>query len=384
MQTLYSYRLFKNAGKTTAWWEIKAVEMETGEAELIISHARSADGAFTPKHTPVKGKNVGKANQTTNGQQAVAEAQARVLKQLDKGYVRTEEEASSPVTNALGKKRPQLSTDVRKLSAKVLAGIDWNTAYLQTKLNGNRALDDGILYSRPGNEFVTLGHISKALEGTPLRDLHLDGEVYKHDGTKLQGINSLIKRYQEGTESLQYWMYDTVSDKPFKERYDTLQAAYNATIEANPALCSVLVLTATVKVNSMAEALELHEKNIKLGFEGSILRWGEDGYVDNKRVVTSIKLKPFEDHEFKVVDYEWGTPNRDGNNNDLLVPVLVYEISPGGPRGKVTAPGDMYEKNEIGVNIDDHMGRLMTITHMGYTLDGIPDIATAKCWYEQL
>lgn len=385
MKTLFNYRLFKNAGKNIAWWEISAVEKEDSSAELVISHAGSPTGAFTPKHTPVKGKNIGKSNETTPGQQAVLEANSRVLKQIDKGYVRTQEEALVPVTNGIGKKKPQLSTDIRKLSEKQLASIDWDTTYLQPKLNGNRGMVDEVLYSRSGNEFLNLGHIVAALEGTPLSEkLHLDGEIYKHDGTALQVINGLIKKKQPGTETLQYWLYDSVSDLQFIERYWWLEKAYKATIEMKPELANVLVLTETVKVSSMLEALEQHEENIKRGFEGSILRWGREGYCDDKRVITSLKLKPFEDHEFKVVDYEWGTPNRDKDHNDLLVPVLWYEISPGGPRGKVTAPGDMYEKDAIGRSIDDHMGRLMTITHMGYTLDGIPDIATAKGWYEPL
>lgn len=384
MNTPYAYRLYKNAGKNVAWWEIQAVENEDGTAKLVISHAGSPDGKFTPKHTPVTPKNVGKANETTPIQQAISEAQARVLKQIDKGYVRTVEEAAAPVTNGLGKKKPQLSTDVRKVSPKVMDSLDWDTAYLQPKLNGNRGLYEEFLYSRAGNEFKTLGHISNAVEGTPLALVHPDGEIYKHDGTSLQVINGLIKKVQPGTEELQYWVYDLVSDQPFAERFRVLSEAFAASLLTSEQFKECVVLTPTIKVSSMADALFHHEKNIADGYEGSILRWGDDGYEDDKRTVKSIKLKPFEDHEFKVVDYKWATPNRDKHNNDLLVPVYVYEISPGGPRGHVTAPGDMYEKDEQGRSIDDQMGRMMTITHMGYTLDGIPDIATAKCWHEPL
>lgn len=388
MNTPYTYRLYKNAGKTIAWWEISAVETASG-AELVISHATSPEGKFTPKHTPVKPKNIGKANETTPIQQAVLEAQARVLKQIDKGYVRTVEEAAAPVTNGLGKKKPQLSTDIRKVDVDK---VDYSSAYLQPKLNGNRGLDDGVLYSRAGNAFTELDHITNLLEGTPLRELHLDGEIYVHDGTVLQIITGLIKKKQPGTERLQYWLYDIVSDEPFPERLKKLTAAYDATILAKPELADVLVLTRTYKVTCMADVMVIHDRHVSrpeqrsilTHFEGSILRWGDDGYEDNKRTKKSLKLKPFEDHEFKVVDYKWATPNRDKHNNELLVPVYVYEISPGGPRGHVTAPGDMYEKHDQGVAIDEQMGKMMTITHMGYTLDGIPDVATAKCWHDPL
>lgn len=384
MNIAYKNTLYKNAGKTTAYWDVQAIEAEDGTAELIITHAKSLDGAATPKRRPVKGKNIGRSNETTPIQQAVAEAIARVDKQIDGGYVRTQEEAAAPVTNGLGKKKPQLSTDIRKIPQKVMDSIDWSTAYLQPKLNGNRGLHDEFLYSRAGNAFKTLDHLGDALEGTPLASLHLDGEIYKHDGTSLQVISGLIKKRQEGTDSLQYWLYDLAIPAPFSVRLATLTKAYDDSFNSSDLFNQSIILTPTVKVGSMEEALAEHAKNIAAKFEGSILRWGDDDYADGKRTVKSIKLKPFEDHEFKVVDYKWGAPNYGKDDQELLVPIYVYEISPGGIRGHVTAPGDMYEKHEQGKNVDDHMDRLMTITHMGYTLDGLPDIATAKCWYEPL
>lgn len=381
MNLNFQYRLYKNAAKSVAYWEVQAVEAEDGTAELVITHSKSLDGKPVEKRRPVKGKNIGRANETSPIQQAIAEARARVDKQLDAGYVRTQEEAAAPITNGLGKKKPQLSTDIRKVDVNK---IDWANAYIQPKLNGNRGLYDEFLYSRAGNEFKTLDHIKDALEGTPLAELHVDGEIYKHDGTPLQVINGLIKKQQEGTDSLQYWIYDLATPAPFEQRLAALTKAYDDSFNSSELFNQSIILTPTVKVGSMMEALAIHAKNIADKFEGSILRWGDDDYADGKRTIKSLKLKPFEDHEFKVVDYKWGAPNRDAEGNELLVPIYVYEISPGGPRGHATAPGDMYEKHEQGKNIDDHMERLMTITHMGYTVDGIPDIATAKCWYEPL
>lgn len=380
MNIAYQYRLYKNSGKSVAYWEVQAIEADDGTAELVITHAKSLDGKAVEKRRAVKGKNIGRANETTPIQQAMSEAAARVDKQLDGGYVRTQEEAAVPVTNGLGKKKPQLSTDIRKVD---VSKITW-PAYIQPKLNGNRGLYDEFLYSRAGNEFKTLDHIKDALEGTPLSELHLDGEIYKHDGTPLQVINGLIKKQQEGTDSLQYWIYDLATPEPFEQRLAALTKAYDDSFSSSELFNQSIILTPTVKVGSMAEALAIHAKNIADGFEGSILRWGDDEYADGKRTIKSLKLKPFEDHEFKVVDYKWGVPNRDKEGKELLVPIYVYEISPGGPRGHVTAHGDMYEKDEQGRNVDDHMERLITLTHMGYTVDGIPDIATAKCWYEPL
>lgn len=386
MNPVYSMTLYKNAGEAVAWWSIDAVAgVDDGTAELVMTYARSADATPTIRRTPVVGKNIGKVNETNAIQQAEAEAISRITKQLDGGYVKTIEEAALPVTNGLGLKKPQLSTDIRTLSDEQQAEIDYSTAYLQPKLNGNRSLYSHMLYSRAGNEFKNLGHISDPLAAAAdLNFLHLDGEIYKHDGTPLQKISGLIKKNQDGTETLQYWLYDVVDSAPFAMRYAMLQMAYADAIAKNPELEGILILTPTVKVNSWADVCIEHDKNIADNYEGSILRWGDDGYEDGKRTKKSLKLKPFEDHEYKVVDYKWGTPNRDKDDNELLVPIYTYEVSPGGPRGNVTAPGDMYEKDEQGRDIEAMMGKLMTITHMGYTVGGVPDIATAKCWYEPL
>ena len=32
----------------------------------------------------------------------------------------------------------------------------------------------------------------------------------------------------------------------------------------------------------------------------------------------------------------------------------------------------------------ENMGRMLTLAHFGFTPDGIPNIATAKCWYNPL
>ena len=166
MNLNFQYRLYKNATKSVAYWEVQAVEADDGTAELVITHSKSLDGKPVEKRRPVKGKNIGRANETSPIQQAIAEARARVDKQLDAGYVRTQEEAAAPITNGLGKKKPQLSTDIRKVD---VSKITW-PAYIQPKLNGNRGLYDEFLYSRAGNEFKTLDHLKDALEGTPLSE----------------------------------------------------------------------------------------------------------------------------------------------------------------------------------------------------------------------
>lgn len=376
MNILFEKTLYKGNGH----WTIKAVEGYTGglgpEDGMLISHATKEGGKETSKFKPTKGKNTGRSNATTAASQAVLEAQARVEKQRDKGYVNTREQAQSgPALNQLGKRKPQLSLDWEKVK-DLESEVDWSTAYLQPKLDGNRALYDELLYSRPGKELSVLTHFTKALEGTPLAKLHLDGEAYTH-GVPLQQITGYCKKLQQGTLELDYWIYDVVSDKPFPERYADLTEAFLAS-DVPPHIR----LTPTIKVNSYAEAMKLHDKWVKDGFEGSILRWGTEGYQDDTRSKYSIKIKDFADLEVEIIDFRWGTPNAGPEGGQYLNPVLTYRLPGTDITGEASAPGTHAEKHQDGLNIEQRMGKLLTLRHKGFTMGGVPNIATAKCWYD--
>lgn len=372
MNVLFEKTLFKGKGH----WTIKAVEGYTGgmgmEDGYLISYATKEGGKEVVKFNATKGKNKGRSNATTPGQQAVLEAQSRVEKQIDKGYVETRELAGEPVTNALGKRRPQLSLDLRKFKGEV----DWETAYLQPKLDGHRCMHDEFIYSR-GGQAHEVPHIQAALQAQPaLQELLLDGELYIH-GVNLQAIGSLITKPRLESAGLEYWIYDLVSDQPFEERYAALQRAF----QASPTRDARLKLVPTFKVNSLAEARALHQEFVKQGYEGSILRWGKEGYQDDKRSSYSLKLKDFQDSEFKVVGHSFGLPN-----GDLLNPNWVYEYHPFGDESQplqtaeVLAPGTHHDKHQQGLNPESYYGKMLTLEHMGYTNKGTPNIATAKGW----
>lgn len=372
MRVLAERTLYKKHSDSIGYWNIKAVDGDT--PGLQITFAKKMDGKPVEQFSETEAKNVGRSNETSPATQALLELDSRWLKQLDRGYVENLEAANDPVTNTLGKKKPMLAVQAEKVKPE---DVDWDTAYLQPKLDGNRGLRDDIMYSRAGNEFVNLDHLNSPLVGTPLENLHLDGEIYTF-GVPLPKITGFIKKLQPGTQELAFWLYDVVDDAPFAERFATLEAAFNAT-PAHP----LIILTPTIKVSSWAEVEAANEENIRAGFEGSILRWGEEGYEDDTRSIHLVKVKPFEDTEFKVIGCTFGKPNRGPNAEKLLNPVFHYEIKPG-LVAKVTAPGTHLEKHEQGVNFESYIDKMLTIKHMGYSPKGVPVIATAKCWWEPL
>lgn len=377
MHVMYEQTLYKGKG----YWSIKAVEDYTGgvgaETGYLIAYASTENGKVTEKFNATKGKNKGRSNATTAATQAVLEAKARVDKQRDKGYVDTREEASEGVTNQLGKKLPQLSQPIKKFKGE----IDWNTAFLQPKFDGHRTLCDEFIYTR-GGEQANVAHIQAAIDAQPtLKALHLDGELYVH-GVHLNNIGSLISRPQPESQRLEYWLYDIVSEAAFEDRIRILQQAFAACKD----LDIRIQLSPTHKVTSMAQAQELHDQWVDQGYEGSILKWGEEGYQDGKRSNYSIKLKDFDDAEFKIVGITYGTPNPGGLHN----PNWIYEFHPFGDtsnpvqRAEVLAYGTHSEKHQQGLEAEKRFGQYATLSFFGYTSKGTPNIATMLSWREDL
>lgn len=386
-EILRSQRLYKNHGKAVGWWQVDAVAetrfLHDSPAKLVITFAKTEDGEVVTKEVPIAGKNVGRANQTTPRDQAQAELQSRVNKQLDKGYVYTKEAAVMPATNSLGKKMPMLALGIDKVGED---SIDWATAYAQPKLDGHRCMNDGFIYSRQGKE-QRLPHIMNALEEAGIHNLPLDGELYRH-GLSLQQIGSLIKKPREESLVLQYHVYDLVLPVPYSERLERLreaipfQAGYGSGITDVGDQRPIIQLVPSAKIACRADLDLLHKHHLSMELEGSILRHGNSHYLDNKRNPGLVKIKDFDDTEFEVEGYEEGTPIIIGGVT-YRVPVWICTV-PGKGTVKATAAGTAQEKDAQWQIRDEKIGKKLTLKHFGYTPYGIPDLPVALKWWDGL
>lgn len=359
--------LYKNHGAKIGYWTATALATADG-AEVRLTYAKTMDGKPVTKVDPIVGKNIGRANETTPQQQAMLELESRVNKQLDKGYVRTLEDAAAPATNALGLLKPMLAQPIDKVKPD---SIDWENAYFQPKVDGHRCLfKNGVLYSRNGKE-LALPHIVEAVREAGLDHLHLDGELYIH-GRLLQDIGSLIKRPRIESLALQYHVYDTVLQAPYRDRYGVL-----ADVLRNSGVPQVL-LVETKKVTTRQELDQAHRQFLREGYEGTILRHGLTGYQCDKRSQNLLKIKQFEDGEFRVVGVERGTPN-----GVYEVPVWVLDV-PGVGTFKATAAGTQKEKNDQWQAKDSFIGRLLTVQHFGCSKSGVPLLPVALRWREDV
>lgn len=372
-QNIAFRRIYKNHGSSVGYWE-GWVEGHADEAKIILQYARTMDGKVTRKEHPAKRKNIGRSNETTCLEQAQLELDSRTNKQLDKGYVHTQEEAKAPSTNTLGFLKPMLAQPMEKVKPE---DIDWSMAAAQPKLDGHRAMfKDGTLYSRQG-KVIDLPHITEAIKTAGIDHLHLDGELYIH-GKSLQEIGSLVKRKQEGTEDLVYHIYDMVGDGSWFSRISALHSVGRVEHEGPLSI----KLLGYRKVETFEQLQAHHEENLAAGYEGTMLRWGTEGYQDGKRSKYLLKMKNFVDDEFTIVGVERGVPYiKDCVTYE--VPVWVCDAG-NGETFTCTAQGDMHKKHNLWETREYHIGKQLTVKFHYLSAAGVPQLPVALRFRENI
>jgi len=251
-------------------------------------------------------------------------------------------------------------------------------AYIQPKLDGIRCLFDASgAFSRAGNQFMNVCHIEQALK--PLFKKHpkliLDGELYNH-GLKddFEKIVSLVKKKKpteehraEAAELVQFHVYDVASMTlgTYTDRNLFLQ-----TLTYTYPICK----TKTQIALDESDAKVKHDKNLKLGYEGSIYR-SMDGKYKGTRSWGLMKFKDFHDAEATIIGYEEGKGKRKGTLGKFIM--RDYEGNEFGcPPGK----GYDYEgMKDLLDNIHDYIGQWATFTYFQRTQAGSYRHPLFKC-----
>lgn len=306
------------------FWDIEVHPCAgTGEdipSEIVTNYGQvGTDSPQTTFDVIEKGKNAGKKNATTAHQQAVAEAQAKWEKQKKKGYVDSAEKALNDELDELieGGKEPMLAEAYMDVVYDQRPGFENSPptylltkeakkikfpVFTQPKLDGIRCvaiIKNGActLWSRTRKPIRSVPHIIQELEAAfENRDIILDGELYNHDmKSDFEKIVSLVRQDEpgEGHEVVQYHIYDTINEFPYKNRFVQLHRLFS-TYEFH----SLKIVPSEVCQNA-DEVFVKFEKHIKDGYEGAMLRNVESPYV-NKRSMDLQKMKPFIDDDFEI------------------------------------------------------------------------------------
>lgn len=263
-------------------------------------------GKFQSVSDEVKsGKNVGKTNETSREEQAVAEATAQWEKKLKSGYVRSENDAHKNKVDEEfvdGGIEPMLAHKWRDHASKILY-----PAFIQPKLDGIRCLamlrkGKCTLWSRTRKPINSMPHIIEEIERQfkGQDDVVLDGELYNHSyKDKFEEIVSLVRpdAPKAGHAVVQYHIYDMAAQLwTFKQRSDYLSER----ITPN----KILVLVKTIKVEE-DEVTDHFTDFRKAGYEGAMIRNAKSLY-EFKRSYGLQKIKEFDDAEFEIIGVEAG------------------------------------------------------------------------------
>jgi DNA ligase 1 len=303
------------------YWKISSYPVDVQEfGEIRIEYGQvGTDSPQVQLDLVTKGKNPGKKNATTPLQQAEAEAFARWEKQKKKGYVDSQEKAQNDELDELieGGEEPMLAEAYMDVIYDQRPGFE-NTpptflltkeakkikfpVFTQPKLDGIRCIaiiKGGVvtLWSRTRKPINSVPHIVQELEAAfENQDIILDGELYNHDmKSDFEKIVSLVRQEEpgEGHEVVQYHIYDTINEDPYKNRYAKLHRLFNAY-----EFYSIKQVPSDV-ARSAEDVMKNFEKYIKEGYEGAMLRNVESAYV-NKRSMDLQKMKPFIDDDFEI------------------------------------------------------------------------------------
>lgn len=343
-----------NRGQIRVW-----VIEQTSENDILISYGVEHGAMITRAEYIEKGL----AGRTLQ-QQVDSRINSRINDQLKKGYKRTKEAAvNRRGTNHLGFYKPMLAQRLEKVPV-----ISYANAYVQHKYDGHRCLitkqnGETLAYSRQGKIISSIPHILDEInlpEGVTI-----DGELYIH-GKSLQTITSYVKRKQEKSKDLHYFAYDAVMDVAYRDRYSFLITLLGKTVNSTVA--------PTLAVHSPEGVTRAFTESRARGYEGTIVRWGMEGYNPGKRDKHLIKVKKSFDAEVTVTDV---LRAKDGTAvlECMTDTHVVF---------RVVAPGTVVEKVLVWQNKEEYIGKRLTIEYANLTADGVPFHPVALRWREDI
>jgi len=333
-------------------WKIWVERGRDGIANIITEHGYEESEKLQRATVKItSGKNVGRSNETTPYEQAVLEATAKWEKKRDKKYTVDKKELfenRAPL--------PMLALDFKKRGKS----MEW-PAFTQPKLNGIRCLatklsEDAMDYtSRGGKTFTTLDHLTPhLLEMMDVGEI-FDGEIFTKELT-FQQITSAIKRQQDNSLLLEFWIYDVVQDEPFADRSDHLAAL---------GLFDPLVLVPTISVKDVDQMKKMHNQMVEAGYEGTIIRNYHGVYKADHRSADLQKYKDFIDEEFEIVGGKQGVGKDEGA-------VTFLCETEEGKRFDCRPRGTYEQRQRWWKDLSNLMGKQLTVRYQVRSDDNIP------------
>lgn len=202
----------------------------------------------------------------------------------------------------------------------------------------------------------------------------LDGEIYKHGMTlnQISGICRTQSTIADGKD-LQFYWYDIVDTMaPFDDRYQTMLnwkeelelADFDPYRQYSLDELAIQFVPQEL-VSGWFNMKAMHDRFVKEGFEGLVIRSLDDVYGPGKRSNAMIKIKEYFDSTFKVIGYELGLRG----SEDM---VFICETSDG-KTFKASPLGDRKTKAEYVENFESkYKNHLGDCKYFEYSPLGLP------------
>jgi DNA ligase-1 len=345
-------------GKTKLW-SIE-VRHQDGNGVIVTTHGYKDGKMQVNEKVITEGKNIGKKNETTPFDQAVAEARTAWTKKRESSYAPIDE-SDDEVTRGKGiddsVPLPMLAHDYNKRGKSIQF-----PCFVQKKFDGTRCVGvpQNGLFSRNRKSYPHLDHIVAELNRLP-PTMILDGELYS-DTLTFQEIVGLVKREtlkagdEEKQQQIQFHVYDLINEMPYVQRYANLQMLFRRYKFKH------LVLVKTEHCESEEKMKEMHAQYVTDGYEGIMLR-NKDGLYANNRSVHLQKYKEFFDMECEIVGF------KEGEGAEAGCVIWICELD-----GKTFAcrpRGTREEREELFEKGANFIGNKLTVRYQEKTDDGL-------------
>ena len=285
--------------KTDSKGKTRVINMWT-EGHEIVQSSGLLTGKLVVHRTPCTAKNVGKSNETTPEAQAVKEMEAKYKLKQQEGYYQTIEDAQAQRLVL-----PMLAKSYVFGKDKGNSKVDWTNAYAQPKLDGMRALIffevEGVkIMSRKGVPITSVPHIIDDLSGKNIpAGIVLDGELYAHGLSFQENMRLTKKNRGEASEVIKFHCYDMIMPEAFPARGKSSAGFINSLIKQG---ANTIEKVPSYKVRDHNALIELHDKWVKEGYEGAMLRQGSEEYKIDGRSSQLLKVKVFDDANYVIKD----------------------------------------------------------------------------------
>ncbi len=348
---IYSTLYGKNKKGGLKVWNISV------EGDVITVEHGKLYGKQTKKVSPsCKGKNIGKANETSPEQQALSEAQSKWQKQVDNGYGEDRDQLPKSTLPPLAKK-------YQDVLPKISEESPW---FASIKYNGVRCtvfmLDGEVFFqSRGGKAYPVIKEIATDLSNLFLENnpqLVVDGELYCH-GMFLEDIISAVKKHNSNTIKLKFHVFDLHNPDnplPLEKR-----VAYHSYMLKEGTWKRVVPVQQRV-ITSEATMIAMHKAEVARGYEGVVIRDPKSMFKFNFRTAEFLKYKVAMSEEFEVVGF-------DKDKNGCALPKVKTKE---GKEFKAPIKGTHEYKQALWLDKDAYIGRHLTVEFESYSKYSVP------------